>query len=133
MNFGELEVEIAHEMATRLGMTTGTNVFIGEAPQDIVEYINVIAVPSPPSEKYINTEYVVIDFWSRSPHTDRSKALLRNVFELYNRRYAYQTNSWYIYFSHALGSIVDTDRDAEGGKLFRLSIQFTCRNITEIS
>jgi hypothetical protein len=137
--FKELEYEIAMDMHTAgLGVFSTANpasrtIYIGELPQDVTEAIMLINVPSPPPHQYIDTEYAIIDFWSRSPHTDRSKAQLRAVFERYHRRYHYDTGNWHVAFSQALGNIVDVDRDREGGKLYRLSVQFISRNLNHVS
>jgi hypothetical protein len=137
--FRELEYEVAIDMANHgLGVfSTATpsarTIFIGELPQDTTEGIMLLAVQSPPPHKYIDTEYQIIDFWSRSPHADRSKLLLRQVFDLYHRRAQWTTDNWLIDFSHALGNITDVDRDINGGKLYRLSVQFISRNLTHVS
>lgn len=109
------------------------NIFVGELPQNVNEGMFIMSVQSPPPHEYIDTEYPILDFWVRSPHTDRAYALLELVFNNFNRRYSYNTANWHIYFSQALGTIVDVDRDRENGKLFRLSVQFTCRNLNNIS
>jgi hypothetical protein len=108
-------------------------IFTGELPSGIVEAIWLVEVPSPPPHNYLDVEYPVIDFWARSPHAARAHALLEQVFNLYHRRYNYETANWHVSFSRALGIIVDVDRDAENGKLFRLSVQFICRNLNNIS
>lgn len=139
MSFREIEYELAIDMANHgIGVfSTATpssrTIFIGDIPQDVLEGIMLVAVPSPPPHQYIDTEYPIIDFWARSNHADRAKNLLRQVYELYHRRYAYSTDNWHISFSQALGPIVDVDRDREGGKLYRLSIQFISRNLTHVS
>jgi hypothetical protein len=108
-------------------------IWVGDLPESAVEAIWLVEVPSPPPHSYIDTEYPVIDFWSRSPHSDRGHLLLEQVFNNFHRRYGYRTANWTIYFSHALGNIVDVDRNAEGGKLYRLSVQFFCRNLNNLS
>lgn len=108
-------------------------IYTGQFPENVTEGIWLVESPSPPPHEYVDTEYTVIDFWARSPKSLRSHALLELVYENFHRRYAYQTANWTIYFSRALGSIVDVDRDAEGGKLFRLSVQFICRNLNNLS
>lgn len=118
-------------------------IFVGQLPDKveslagvdvpITEAVWLIEVPSPPPHQYIDTEYTIIDFWARSPHTDRGRALLELVYNNFHRRYGYRTANWTIYLSRALGGIVDVDRDREGGKLFRLSIQFICRNLNNVS
>lgn len=108
-------------------------IFVGEIPQDVTEGIMILMVPSPPPHQYIDTEYTVLDFWARSPHTDRAYNLLEQVFELLHRKYAYDTAHWHVFLSQALGSIMDVDRDGDGGKLVRLSVQFICRNLNHVS
>lgn len=136
-----MSIMLAREIAQLLDelnvgiFATGTNrnIYVGELPQDVTEGIFVIEVPSPPPHQYVDTEYPVLDFWARSPHTDRAHDLLEAIYSHLHRRYGYATTNWTIYFSRALGSIVDVDRDQEGGKLFRLSVQFICRNLNNIS
>lgn len=108
-------------------------IFVGEWPADVVDGLLLLDVPSPPPHQYIDTEYPVIDFWARSPYTDLAYAKLEAVFEILHRNYAYQTGNWLIHFSRALGNISDVDRDIEGGKLLRLSVQFICRNLNHVS
>ena len=136
----EIEAEIGKDLDNNVsGLVFGTsddsqrNVYVGTFPDGKQEGILILGSPSPAPHQYIDTEYLVVDFWSRSEHTERSKALLRSVYELYHRRYGYTLGDWYISFSRALGSIVDADRDANNGKLFRLSVQFICRNTTHTS
>lgn len=115
------------------GSPATRTIFTGELPNGVVEAIWLVEAPSPPPHSYIDTEYTVIDFWARSPKLSRSHALLEQVFNSFHRKYSYDTANWHIAFSKALGSIVDVDRDAENGKLFRLSVQFICRNLNNVS
>lgn len=108
-------------------------IWVGELPETAEEALWLVEAPSPPPHDYVDTEYTVIDFWVRSAHTERAHALLEQVYSNFHRRYGYRTANWTIYFSRALGSIVDIDRDREGGKLFRLSVQFICRNLNNVS
>lgn len=109
------------------------SIWVGELPETATEALWLVSIPSPPPHDYVATEYIIIDFWARSPNTDRAHELLELVQKNFHRRYGYQTANWEIYFSRALGSIVDIDRDIEGGKLFRLSVQFICRNLNTLS
>lgn len=135
----ELIVELCEDIANHGFGTFGTvnpndrTIFYGEMPDTVVEGLLLVAVPSPPPHQYVDTEYPIIDIWAKSPHTDRAYALLRNIYNTYHRRYGYQTTNWHIYFSQALGNIVDVDRDRESSKLLRLSIQFISRNLNNIS
>lgn len=109
------------------------DIFVGQLPADVTEGLVVLDVPSPPPHQYVDMEYPVLDFWVRSPHTDRAHAKLDLVYQVLHRNYAWRTGGWYVHWSHALGSIQDVDRDLEGGKLLRLSIQFICRNLNHVS
>lgn len=111
---------------------TDRTIFVGELPDFATEAIWLVEAPSPPPHDYVDTEYTVIDFWARSPKTDRAHALLEMVYNNFHRRYHYDTVNWHISFSRALGSINDVDRH-DGGKLFRLSVQFICRNLNNLS
>lgn len=131
----EVAIDIADHGFGVFGTSNPDNrtIFYGEMPDDAVEGLLLIQVPSPPPHQYIDTEYPVIDIWAKSPKTDRAYNLLRQVYNTYHRRYDWQTDNWHIYFSQALGNIVDVDRDRESGKLLRLSIQFISRNLNNIS
>lgn len=109
------------------------DIYVGELPQEVTEGMFIIEVPSPPPHQYIDTEYPVLDFWYRSPYTDLAHEKLEQVFNLLHRRYSYNLTNWHIAFSRALGTIVDVDREAESGKLFRLSVQFIVRNLNHVS
>ena len=109
------------------------NIFTGLLPNDVAEGIFIVESASPPPHEYIDHEYPILDFWARSDSTDRAHNLLELVYGLLHRRNGYSTANWYIYNSSALGSIVDVDRDREAGKLYRLSVQFICRNLNNVS
>lgn len=129
----DLVRELATLMQDALLGTVGTDIFIGELPESIVEGFMLVNSPSPNPEKYIDHEYIVVDFWYRSPHTDAAYSKLRDAYNFFHRKYHYQTSNWHIFFSEAIGNINDVDRDREGGKLYRLSVQFICRNLNNVS
>lgn len=115
------------------GTPSARTIYTGQLPESVNKGILIIEAPSPPPHDYVDTEYTVLDFWSRASTTREAHELLENVYGYLHRKYGYQTANWNIYFSRALGSIVDVDRDRESGKLFRLSVQFICRNLNNIS
>lgn len=129
-----LERNIVDFMQTELALGTfGINIFIGQLPEDVEQAIFLVPASSPPPHMYLDTEEHVIDFWVRSDHSDAAYQQLRAVYNQFHRRANYSLNDWYIYFSNALGTIMDMDRDREGGKLFKLSVSFLCRNINNVS
>lgn len=113
--------------------TVGTDIFKGSLPETIATGCYIIAAPSPAPHMYLDTEDQVFDFWYRADHTETAQRKLRELYNLLHRRANYTTLSYHIYFSNALGSIRDADRDREGGKLLVLSVQFKCRNINNVS
>jgi hypothetical protein len=135
----ELVYEVAQDLqANSIGVFNTADppertIFTGTMPDGINEGILMIQAQSPSPERYIDTEYLVIEFYAKSAHSDRALALLRQVYDTYNRRYDWSTTNWHVYFSQALGSIIDMERNAEGSKLFRLSIQFISRNLNTVS
>jgi len=128
-----LITEVAELVRERALGTVGVDIFIGELPQDVTEGFFLVSAPSPAPHQYLDTEYTVIDFWYRTSHTAKGYEKMEQLKNAFHRRENYQTANWYIYFSEVLGSISDVDRDKEGGKLLRLSIQFICRNLNGIS
>lgn len=134
-----LSYELALDMQSRgIGVfatsdPTARNIFVGDLPQDVIEGIFIVQSPSPPPHQYVDTEYTVLDVWVRAPHSDRAYNLIQSIYDTYQRRANWETTNWHVYLSHALGSYVDLDRDLEGGKMLRLSIQFICRNLNNIS
>lgn len=115
------------------GVEAGGTIYVGEFPSNVAEGIYIVEAISPPPHNYVDTEYPILDFYAVSAHTDRAHNLLELVKAQLHRRYGYSTTNWTIYFSRALGNIVDVDRDRESGKLFRLSVQFICRNLNTVS
>lgn len=115
------------------GTPTQRSIFTGQLPEGVEEGIFIVEAASPPPHEYTDQEYPILDFWARSDSTDRAHNLLELVYGLLHRRNGYSTANWYIYNSSALGAIVDVDRDRESGKLYRLSVQFICRNLNNVS
>lgn len=108
-------------------------IFVGDAPEDPNEYLLIVQVPSPPPHAYIDTQYPIFDIWYRSAHTDIAYDKMQTVYEALNRKHHYALGNWWIELSRALGDITDADRDLNGGKLLRLSVQFICRNLNHVS
>jgi hypothetical protein len=135
----ELIKEVAMDMAAHGIGVFGTDdpadrtIFWGEMPDGVTKGVLLVQPPGPPPEKYIDTEKLILDIWVKNPSTDLAYEKMRDIYNLYNRRYHWTTDSWHVYWSIALGSIVDADRNREGSKLLRLSLQFMCRNLSNIS
>lgn len=128
---------IIDEIATLLQQsgvgTVGTNIYIGQLPQDVEDAIMLLAVPSPEPDKYTGIEYQDFDIWARFKTTDDAYNKLHEIFLLLDRRDAYTLPSYEVYFIHALGRIEDLDRDIEQRKLLKLSFRAIYRNLDLVS
>lgn len=125
--------ELAQYMQERALGTLGTDIFVGELPESVTAGFMLVNAPSPDPHEYIDHEKIVVDFWYRTPHTKGAYTKIREAFNTFHRAHHYRTANWYVYYSQALGNIKDFDRDGEGGKLLSLSIQFTVRNLNNLS
>lgn len=125
--------KVADELQTMGIGTVGTNIFVGQLPENVSQGMFLVESVGNPPNIWVDTEEPIIDFWMRSDHTDAAYKKLRDVYNIYHRRANYSLNDWYIYFSHALSGVQDMDRETESGKLFKLSILFECRNINNVS
>lgn len=128
-----LEQKIADELQTLGFGIQGQTLFIGQLPPDTDAGIFLVAAASPPPHEYLDTEFHVVDVWIRSDYTDYAYKTLQAVYNAYHRRSNYPLGDWYIYFSEALTTPQDMNRDLESGKLFKLSVQFECRNTNNVS
>lgn len=133
MSDQSLESEIADLLEDWGIGTVGTDIFIGDLPDNITAGMFLVTSPSPEPHSYIDTEYHAIDFYYLHSKYQLAYDKLRDVFMKLNRRHNYETNNWYIYFTKVLNGISDQDRTREGGKLLRLGVLFTCRNKNTIS
>lgn len=125
--------EYIDDHSTNFSYGSGSgNLKIGELVLD-TNGVFVEASPSPQPDKTTAEERQIIDFTSRDPDSDRAYQLLREIYEIFHRRQNYETDNYHIYFSNALDQPMDLDRDAEGGKVWKLSVLFIYSNLNLIS
>lgn len=113
--------------------TIGTDIFIGELPDDESDIISVVASPSPEPNKSIPYYTQTVDIWARFKSYDGGMNKLQEVFDLLHRAENYDVFNYHVYLSYALGMIEDLDRDNERRHLFKLSISFIYRNANPFS
>lgn len=113
----------------RFNFGTGSgNLKVGELVRDS-EGVWAMAVPAPQPEKYTPIEYKQVSFVTRSANSTVGFDDLSVIKNLLHRAEHYETDNYQVYFSHATGDIEDQDRDAEGSKLWRVSILFIVRSL----
>lgn len=131
--------EVCDYVSSAMGMTMGKNFFNGELPepgingQTAPDGVYTVELPGPPPDMYIDTETHLVQFWSVSSDSRESKAVLRRIYDILERKGNYALVNWYVYFSYANATIKDEGRNAEGSKRFSLDVAFICRNLNNIS
>jgi hypothetical protein len=134
--------EVANLLSSNLGLTMGTNMFVGELPEagingtPIQDGLYLIELPGPmgtDEDMYLDTETHMFDLWSTSSSTNSAFELLHRAYDILERKANYALVNWYVYISYANSTIRDEGRGTEGNKLFSLGLTLKCRNLNNIS
>jgi hypothetical protein len=131
--------EIGNLIATGLGLTVGTNMFIGELPEETVDGVPLadalylIELPGGQANQEIDTETHMFDLWSTSADTKTAYSLCHRAYDILERKANFALVNWYVYLSYANSTIRDEGRSREGNKLFSLGFTLICRNLNNIS
>lgn len=131
--------EIGNLIAQGLGLTMGTNIFIGELPESNIngvpldDALYLIELPGTQPDQEIDTEYHMFDLWSTSSDTNSAYSLLHRAYDILERKANFALVNWYVYLSYANSTIRDENRGKEGNKLFSLGFTLICRNLNNIS
>ena len=114
--------------------TVGSTIYRGELPASAPDNaILLVTAPSDAPDMYLETQYLTIDVWCRNKSTQAAYDTLENIFKGMHRRANFDLTSYYVYFVHATGDIVDFEKDAQKRKLLKLSLRFIYRNKSLIS
>lgn len=117
-----------------LGLGTfGTDLFVDELPDTPVQAVLIRSAEAIPPNQYVDTKKQMVEFWSRSPYSETAYNKLMNIYNVFDRNSNWETDNWHIYFSECLGQPVNIDRDQNSGKMYRLSILLTYRNLNTVS
>lgn len=129
---------LAAYVDSRTSLVAGNNLIVSEVPRD-TDGVYLIASPSPEPEKYSPIRRSIVDFWARYRDSYTAYVKLREIYDALDRMYQYEIgdaenpNKFEVYFSFSLGQVEDQDRDNEGGKLVKLSMEFIYRDVDTIS
>lgn len=143
---GNPEADILLELATFLAadpnnkLTLASNLFLNTYPEpglsgvpDNPEGLFLNLLPGPAPDEYIDTETFMVDIWASAPDTNAAQALLRQVFNILQRKGNYTLQNWYVYFSSASGTIRNESRGTEGNRLMSQTWRLIARNLNNIS
>lgn len=114
------------------GLVLRTNLFAGEIQRG-VNGVFAIAAPSEEPDKETGIIYQSIEFWSRNSDTASGFTHLTEIYNFFDRRHHYNTDKYFIHFSHCESQIEDMDKDQEGAKLLKLSVRFILNSTNAIS
>ncbi len=116
-----------------LDLTVGTNLFVGEFPENVEDAIMLVSVPSDQPDKYTGVEYQTIDIWSRYADHGAGDAKIQKIFVLLHRTAVLFLPDYQVYNIKALGRIDDLDSDVNGRKLLKATFELTYRQLDLIS
>ncbi len=116
--------ELAQYLEDNTSLVVGTNLMIGELLRGVEGVFLTTSSGSEP-DRYLPTFNETIDFWSIYKDSEDGYNILKTLYFLLHRREHYNLTSYHVYYSNALGQIADFDRDAEGRKIWKLTVDFT--------
>lgn len=115
--------DICRFLADYTSLTMRDTLFAGELKRG-VDGVFAVAAPSEEPDRYTGVMYQSIEFWARNTDTAKAFDHLSEIYNFFDRRHHYNTDKYYIYFSHCEGQIEDMDRDIDNAKLLKLSVRF---------
>lgn len=133
MAYTSINSEITNLIQQSLIGTIGTDIFIGHFPPDPDNAVMVLPVGGDEQDMYLDTNYALIDFWSRDRYSEVSYDKLLRIFKQLHRLQNVQFGHFYVYFIHATGNILDMDSDGQGRKLHKLTFRVIYRDTQLIS
>lgn len=89
--------------------------------------------PSIEPDRYTGIEYHSLDFVALNKSYAVAAEDLQEIYKIFDRNVAYETDDYHIYYSHAQGQFSDLGRDVEDRQILRLSILFITRYLILIS
>lgn len=134
--------EVGDLLSSNLGLTMGTNMFVGELPEanvngtPISDGLYLIELPGAmgkDEDMYLDTETHLFELWSTSSDTRSAYSLMHRAYDILERKANYALVNWYVYFSYANSTIRPEGRGREGNALFSLGFTVICRNLNNIS
>lgn len=112
---------------------SGTDLFVGQMIPQPDNVVMMYAGGGQEQDMYLDTNYQLIDIWTRDRHSDVGYDRLLRIFELLHRLGNVQLGRYYLYFLHATSNILDMDRDAQGRKLHKITFRAIYRDTNVVS
>ena len=128
-------MDVANELAQYLDDagfgTAGTDIFVGQMPEDTTG-IYIVRLGGEQNE-YLPIERPTLVIYVL--HTSGSTAIttLENIKRYIHRMFSTETDNAWIYSILAIGDISDVDRDLEYNKIYSLTVELLIRDKNLIS
>lgn len=113
--------------------TLGTDMFIGEIPDDVNNAFMLETISGQDPNVYMEIRSADINFWGRHSNAPDGYDELQQVWNRLHRRANYRTDNFHVFHSEVIGTIEDMGRDTNNRKLHKLRIRFTFRVLVAVS
>jgi hypothetical protein len=110
-------------------LSKGVNLFIGEMEVG-KNGLYIIPVQSQEPDRYTDTKYFNVDMWTKTNKSVDGYTRLGEMEDLFHQKNHYFIGSYRVYYSNALGQVIDFGRDGEENKLLKLTMNFIVQYIS---
>jgi hypothetical protein len=127
-----LSEEIANYLAANGIGTVSEDIFVGHFTVDPDSCTMIFGAGAAEQEKYLDTQYTVVDVWTRSQSSKTKEGELRlyTIYQLLHQMQNYPIgDNFYVYFAYATSQVQDMDRDNQQRKLLKITFRFMYRDM----
>lgn len=131
-------MDIAEEIARYLvradfGTALGTDVFVGYMPSDATGTVISVMRIGGQLNNYVPLEETALDIYCKATSAETAVTTLEDIKRFIHRMHTTLTNNAYVYTMIVISDIEDADRDLEYGKIFKITVSVTHRDLATIS
>jgi hypothetical protein len=127
----DIAYDLADYIADNFGYTMGTDIFVGQIPDDTTGLLVVRAGGT--LNNYLPVEQSVIDIYAKYLSADTAYNMLEMIKRWLHRMHSVNRTDDFYYSILGLNDIVEVSRDLEGYKIIKFGVLVTHRDKTLIS
>lgn len=117
---------LAQFIEDNTSLEVGSTLMIGEMIRGTDGVFIVEGVSDPPDVYQTSLEYHSIDFWSQNKAWKNAWSDLNEIYELLHTQSNIQIGDWYVWLTKAISQLADLDRNVEGQKQYKFTVEVTC-------
>lgn len=122
--------DIAEKLEDESVGTVGTDIFIGEIPQDVDNALMLVAGVSGEQDPYVSqVRQYDVEIWGRNVNAKNGYDKIKEALEVLHTSYNYSIEDSYVYLTKAISNIQDLDKDNNGRKLYKITIRVIYREL----